>query len=71
MTVNVPPVVGKNEAFLSTCVAAGAKPQAEVKWKTGVFGSLSRTVTDSTQHANRTTTYISDLAEETEVIVQG
>ncbi|CAB1328906.1 unnamed protein product [Coregonus sp. 'balchen'] len=52
--VDVPPVIGENEVVLATCVAAGAKPQAEVKWKTG-------TVTNSTKHANGTTTVLSHL----------
>ncbi|XP_041731114.2 nectin-3-like isoform X3 [Coregonus clupeaformis] len=61
VTVDVPPVIGENEVVLATCVAAGAKPQAEVKWKTGTFGSLLRTVTNSTKHANGTTTVLSHL----------
>ncbi|CAB1328917.1 unnamed protein product, partial [Coregonus sp. 'balchen'] len=55
VTVNVPLVV------LATCVAAGAKPQAEMRWNTGAFGSLLRTVTNSTQHVNGTTTVLSHL----------
>ncbi|XP_045062607.1 nectin-3-like [Coregonus clupeaformis] len=61
VTVDVPPVIGENEVVLATCVAAGAKPQAEVRWKSGVFGSLLRTVTNSTKHANGTTTVLSHL----------
>ncbi|XP_045062599.1 nectin-3-like [Coregonus clupeaformis] len=61
VTVDVPPVIGENEVVLATCVAAGAKPQAEVKWKTGAFGSLLRTVTNFTQHANGTATVLSHL----------
>nr|XP_046219566.1 nectin-3-like isoform X2 [Oncorhynchus gorbuscha] len=61
VTVDVDPVIGENEVVLSTCVAAGAKPQAEVTWKTGEFGSLLRTVTNSTQHTNGTTTVLSHL----------
>uniref|UniRef100_A0A8C7D0X9 Ig-like domain-containing protein n=1 Tax=Oncorhynchus kisutch TaxID=8019 RepID=A0A8C7D0X9_ONCKI len=61
VTVDVAPVIGENEVVLSTCVAAGAKPQAEVTWKTGKFGSLLRTVTNSTQHTNGTTTVLSHL----------
>ncbi|XP_045563553.1 nectin-3 isoform X2 [Salmo salar] len=61
VTVDVTPVTGENEVVLATCVAAGAKPQADVKWKTGTLGSLLRTVTNSTQHANGTTTVLSHL----------
>ncbi|XP_036821027.1 nectin-1-like [Oncorhynchus mykiss] len=61
VTVDVPPVVGEKEVILATCVAAGAKPQADVKWKTGTLGSLLKTVTNSTQHANGTTTVLSQL----------
>ncbi|XP_052349315.1 nectin-1-like [Oncorhynchus keta] len=61
VTVDVPPVVGEKEVILVTCVAAGAKPQADVKWKTGTLGSLLKTVTNSTQHANGTTTVLSHL----------
>ncbi|XP_045062394.1 nectin-4-like [Coregonus clupeaformis] len=49
VTVDVPPVIGENEVVLATCMAAGAKPQAEVKWISGTFGSLLRTVTNSTK----------------------
>ncbi|CDQ72920.1 unnamed protein product [Oncorhynchus mykiss] len=61
VTVDVPPVIGKNEVVLATCVAAGAKPQADVKWQTGTIGSLMKIVTNSTQHANGTTTVLSHL----------
>ncbi|XP_023837005.1 nectin-4 isoform X3 [Salvelinus sp. IW2-2015] len=61
VTVDVPPVVGENEVFLASCLAAGAKPQAEVRWNTDAFDSLVRTVTNSTQHANGTTTVVSHL----------
>ncbi|CAB1328908.1 unnamed protein product, partial [Coregonus sp. 'balchen'] len=61
VTVDVPPVIGENEGVLATCVAAGAKPQAEVKWISGTFGSLLRTVTNSTKHANGTTTILRHL----------
>ncbi|XP_045062588.1 nectin-3-like [Coregonus clupeaformis] len=61
VTVDVHPVIGENEVVLATCVAAGAKPQAEVKWISGTFGSLLRTMTNSTQHANGTTTVLSHL----------
>eukprot|EP00063_Salmo_salar_P054789 XP_014029624.1 PREDICTED: nectin-3-like isoform X2 [Salmo salar] len=61
VTVDIPPVIGENEVVFATCVAAGAKPQAEVTWKTGAFGSLLRIVTNSTQHANGTTTVLSHL----------
>uniref|UniRef100_A0A4W5JFP0 Ig-like domain-containing protein n=1 Tax=Hucho hucho TaxID=62062 RepID=A0A4W5JFP0_9TELE len=61
VTVDVPPLIGENEVVFATCVAAGAKPQADVRWKTGALGSLLRTVTNSTQHTNGTTTVLSHL----------
>nr|XP_023865240.1 nectin-1-like [Salvelinus alpinus]XP_023865248.1 nectin-1-like [Salvelinus alpinus] len=61
VTVDVPPLIGENEVILATCLAAGAKPQADVRWKTGALGSLFRTVTNSTQHTNGTTTVLSHL----------
>ncbi|CAB1328920.1 unnamed protein product, partial [Coregonus sp. 'balchen'] len=61
VTVDVPPVIGENEVVLATCVAAGAKPQAEVKWISRTFSSLLRTVTNSTKHANGTTTVLRHL----------
>ncbi|XP_024261410.1 nectin-3 isoform X1 [Oncorhynchus tshawytscha] len=61
VTIDVPPVTGKNEVVLATCMAAGAKPQADVTWKSGTFGSLLRTVTNFTQHTNGTTTVLSHL----------
>ncbi|XP_045062584.1 nectin-3-like isoform X1 [Coregonus clupeaformis] len=61
VTVNVPLVIEENYIVLATCVAAGAKPQAEMRWNTGAFSSLLRTVTNSTQHVNGTTTVLSHL----------
>uniref|UniRef100_A0A3P8ZIH0 Ig-like domain-containing protein n=1 Tax=Esox lucius TaxID=8010 RepID=A0A3P8ZIH0_ESOLU len=70
LTVIVPPVmsvtghvspVGDNEVVLVTCIAAAAKPKAEVFWDTGALNKSLRWVTNSTQHANGTSTVLSQL----------
>ncbi|XP_034142842.1 nectin-3-like isoform X2 [Esox lucius] len=70
LTVIVPPVmsvtghvspVGDNEVVLVTCIAAAAKPKAEVIWDTGALNKSLRWVTNSTQHANGTSTVLSQL----------
>ncbi|KAJ8013167.1 hypothetical protein DPEC_G00050470 [Dallia pectoralis] len=70
LTVLVPPVmtvtgqvfsVGENEVVLVTCIAAASKPQAEVRWITGSLNDSLRSVTNSTQHANGTSTVLSQL----------
>uniref|UniRef100_A0A3P8ZIM4 Ig-like domain-containing protein n=1 Tax=Esox lucius TaxID=8010 RepID=A0A3P8ZIM4_ESOLU len=70
LTVIVPPVmsvtghvspVGDNEVVLVTCIAAAAKPKAEVIWNTGALNKSLRWVTNSTQHANGTSTVLSQL----------
>ncbi|KAL0963425.1 hypothetical protein UPYG_G00306270 [Umbra pygmaea] len=58
---NGTPVVGDDEVVLATCVAAGAKPKAEVRWNTGALDRSLRHVTNSTQHANGTVTVFSAL----------
>ncbi|KAL0963428.1 hypothetical protein UPYG_G00306310 [Umbra pygmaea] len=58
---NGPPVIGDNEVVITTCVAAGAKPQAEVRWNTGALDRSLRHVSNSTQHANGTVTVFSIL----------
>uniref|UniRef100_UPI003AAEACE2 nectin-3-like protein n=1 Tax=Centroberyx gerrardi TaxID=166262 RepID=UPI003AAEACE2 len=71
LTVHVPPdtslevedrpVLGVKEVTFASCVAAGAKPPAQVSWHTGSLAESVRTVTNSTQHANGTTTTVSSL----------
>ncbi|KAJ8013163.1 hypothetical protein DPEC_G00050430, partial [Dallia pectoralis] len=70
LTVLVPPVmtvtgqvfsVEENESVLVTCIAAASKPQAEVRWITGSLSDSLRSVTNSTQHANGTSTVLSQL----------
>ncbi|KAL0963426.1 hypothetical protein UPYG_G00306290 [Umbra pygmaea] len=61
VAVNGPPVVGDNEVVLATCVAAGAKPQAEVRWNTGALGRSLRQMNNTTQHSNDTVTVFSVL----------
>ncbi|XP_074515199.1 nectin-3-like [Sebastes fasciatus] len=55
------PTLGDEEVSLVTCVAAGSKPRAEVKWITGTLAGKVRATTNSTQHANGTTTTVSSL----------
>lgn len=61
VTVEATPIVMKKEVTLAICVAANAKPAAEVEWDTEALGVPVRTITNSTQHANDTTTVISHL----------
>ncbi|KAM4608349.1 nectin-3 [Polymixia lowei] len=71
LTVLVPPVIslkiedhpilGDEEVTLGSCMAAGAKPPALVSWHTGSLGDSVRAVTNTTQHANDTTTTVSHL----------
>ncbi|XP_071374191.1 nectin-3-like protein isoform X2 [Centroberyx affinis] len=71
LTVHVPPatslevedhpVLGDKEVTFASCVAAGAKPPAQMSWHTGSLAESVRTVTNSTQHANGTTTTVSSL----------
>ncbi|XP_034142889.1 nectin-3-like isoform X5 [Esox lucius] len=70
LTVIVPPVMSvtghvspvvDNEVVLVTCIAAAAKPKAEVFWNTGALNKSLRWVTNSTQHANGTSTVLSQL----------
>ncbi|XP_059198399.1 nectin-4-like [Centropristis striata] len=55
------PTLGKEEVLLVTCTAAGSKPPAEVRWLTGTLEESVRATTSSTQHANGTTTTVSEL----------
>uniref|UniRef100_UPI0037E77432 nectin-4 n=1 Tax=Semicossyphus pulcher TaxID=241346 RepID=UPI0037E77432 len=53
------PTLGSEEVALVTCTAAGSKPPAEVRWRTGTLAV--RTTTNSTFHADGTTTTVSSL----------
>ncbi|XP_074515204.1 nectin-3-like isoform X2 [Sebastes fasciatus] len=55
------PTLGDEEVSLVTCVAAGSKPRAEVKWITDTLAGKVRETNSSTQHANGTTTTVSSL----------
>ncbi|XP_037646108.1 nectin-3-like protein [Sebastes umbrosus] len=55
------PTLGDEEVSLVTCVAAGSKPRADVKWITGTLAGKMRETNSSTQHANGTTTTVSSL----------
>ncbi|XP_060909464.1 nectin-1-like [Labrus mixtus] len=70
LKVHVPPVtslkdahpaLGNDEVPLITCTAAGSKPPAEVRWLTGTLGEKVRPSTNSSLHANGTTTTVSWL----------
>ncbi|XP_029386004.1 nectin-3-like protein [Echeneis naucrates] len=70
LTVIVPPVthvkdnlpfLGEKEVPIATCTAAGSRPPAEVKWLIGTLAEKLRHTTNSTQHANGTTTTASTL----------
>nr|XP_020481470.1 nectin-1-like [Labrus bergylta]XP_020516407.1 nectin-1-like [Labrus bergylta] len=70
LIVHVPPVtslkdahpaLGNDEVPLITCTAAGSKPPAEVRWLTGTLGEKVRPSTNSSLHANGTTTTVSWL----------
>lgn len=55
------PTLGNEEVSLVTCIAAGSKPPAEVRWLTGSLAETVRETTNFTQHANGTTTTTSSL----------
>ncbi|XP_071332228.1 nectin-1 isoform X2 [Trachinotus anak] len=55
------PVLGDEEVSLATCTAAGSRPPAGVRWLTGTLAEKVRATTNSTQHANGTTTTVSLL----------
>ncbi|XP_045897361.1 nectin-1-like isoform X1 [Micropterus dolomieu] len=70
LTLLVPPVInltddlptlGNERVSLVTCTAAASKPPAEVKWVTGTLVEKVRVRTNSTKHANDTTTTVSSL----------
>ncbi|TDH06786.1 hypothetical protein EPR50_G00117160 [Perca flavescens] len=50
------PTLGNEEVSLVTCVAAGSKPPAEVRWVVYTLPETVRETTNFTQHANGTTT---------------
>ncbi|XP_071332257.1 nectin-1-like, partial [Trachinotus anak] len=55
------PVLGDEEVSLATCTAAGSRPPAGVRWLTGTLAEKVRATTNSTRHANGTTTTVSSL----------
>ncbi|KAM7407305.1 hypothetical protein PAMA_003162 [Pampus argenteus] len=55
------PTLGNEEVSLVSCIASGSQPPAQVKWRTGTLEEKVRETTNSTQHANGTTTTISSL----------
>ncbi|XP_038124485.1 poliovirus receptor-like [Cyprinodon tularosa] len=59
--VDARPKLGDGEVPLATCIAAGSKPPAEVEWRTDALKVKLRTTTNSTLHANDTTTTASTL----------
>ncbi|KAG7503965.1 nectin-2-like isoform X1 [Solea senegalensis] len=58
------PVLGDKEISLATCLAAGSRPPAEVRWLTGTLTQKLRSTTDYIQHENGTTTTVSYLIGE-------
>lgn len=56
-----PLTLGNEEISLGTCTAAGSKPPAEVMWLTGTLAESVRITTNSTLHADGTTTTVSSL----------
>uniref|UniRef100_A0A7N6BU32 Ig-like domain-containing protein n=1 Tax=Anabas testudineus TaxID=64144 RepID=A0A7N6BU32_ANATE len=70
LNVLVPPVtnikdyhlfMGNEEVLLATCTAAGSRPPAEVKWTYSTLSEKVKAITNSTQHADGTTTTVSSL----------
>ncbi|XP_056281541.1 nectin-4 isoform X2 [Pseudoliparis swirei] len=55
------PTVGDEEVSLVTCMAAGAKPPAEVQWLTDTLGEKARQSISVSEHADGTTTTVSSL----------
>ncbi|XP_039861488.1 nectin-2-like isoform X3 [Simochromis diagramma] len=55
------PTLGTEEVLFGTCMAAGSKPPAEVRWLTGALGDNVRTTTNSIKYDNGTTTTVSSL----------
>ncbi|XP_040913194.1 nectin-3-like protein isoform X1 [Toxotes jaculatrix] len=55
------PILGDEEVSLATCTAAGSRPPAEVRWLIGTLAGKVRATTNSTEHANGTTTTVSSL----------
>ena len=54
-------VLGAEDAHIASCVAAGSKPPAVVRWNTTNLGEEVRITTNTTQHENGTTTVVSSL----------
>ncbi|XP_039673846.1 poliovirus receptor homolog isoform X2 [Perca fluviatilis] len=55
------PTLGNEEVSLVTCIAAGSKPPAEVRWLMDTLAETVRETTSFTHHANGTTTTTSSL----------
>uniref|UniRef100_UPI0037E7B425 nectin-4-like n=1 Tax=Semicossyphus pulcher TaxID=241346 RepID=UPI0037E7B425 len=55
------PTLGSEEVALVSCTASGSKPPAGVRWLTDTLVEKVRTTTNSTFHANGTTTTVSSL----------
>uniref|UniRef100_A0A3Q1I795 Ig-like domain-containing protein n=1 Tax=Anabas testudineus TaxID=64144 RepID=A0A3Q1I795_ANATE len=58
---NYHPLMGNEEDLLATCTAAGSRPPAEVKWTYSTLSEKVKAITNSTQHADGTTTTVSSL----------
>lgn len=55
------PTLGNQEVSLVTCMAAGSRPPAEVKWQIDTLTEKVKPITNSTHHDNGTTTTVSSL----------
>uniref|UniRef100_A0A3Q1I7Q2 Ig-like domain-containing protein n=2 Tax=Anabas testudineus TaxID=64144 RepID=A0A3Q1I7Q2_ANATE len=54
-------LMGNEEVLLATCTAAGSRPPVEVKWTYSTLSEKVKAITNTTQHANGTTTTESSL----------
>ncbi|XP_069010105.1 nectin-3-like protein [Embiotoca jacksoni] len=55
------PTLGNEEVSLATCTAAASRPPVDVRWLTGSLAEKVRQTSNSTEHANGTTTTVSSL----------
>ena len=55
------PAVGEYEVTLATCIAAGSKPPAEIRWDVSALGERVNVTTRKTEHRNGTTTTVGFL----------
>ncbi|XP_069010108.1 nectin-3-like protein [Embiotoca jacksoni] len=55
------PTLGNEEVSLATCTAAASRPSVDVRWLTGSLAEKVRETSNSTEHANGTTTTVSSL----------